>query len=413
MYCSLVKGAAHVTILVGSILSTTVVGVADGFLETDLVSDLPGRAKTLDPNLVNAWGLATSSTSPFWVANNGTGTSTLYNKQGVPQPPGTNPPHDPLIVSIPIPSNPTGRDGTPTGAVFNIGSSSGAFPIPPIPPTGTTTKPSIFLFATEDGTIVGWNPAINPPGSDPTLAGTFGTIAVDNSGNNFANPPPANPTGAVYKGLAIAHANQPIFSGNANTTSVIYVTNFRSGKVEVYDSQFGPVTLPAGAFTDPSLPNFYAPFNIVEINGKLVVTYAVQNAQRHDDVAGQSHGFVNIFNLDGSGLQRLAQHGQLNSPWGVALAPAGFGEFAGALLIGNFGNGHINAFDPNTGEFIDRMRNPHGQTLVIDGLWSLRVGNGSVGGDIDKVYFTAGPNGETHGLFGVLCSVSSPTCPPQ
>jgi uncharacterized protein (TIGR03118 family) len=211
MYCSLVKGAAHVTILVGSILSTTVVGVADGFLETDLVSDLPGRAKTLDPNLVNAWGLATSSTSPFWVANNGTGTSTLYNKQGVPQPPGTNPPHDPLIVSIPIPSNPTGRDGTPTGAVFNIGSSSGAFPIPPIPPTGTTTKPSIFLFATEDGTIVGWNPAINPPGSDPTLAGTFGTIAVDNSGNNFANPPPANPTGAVYKGLAIAHANQPIF----------------------------------------------------------------------------------------------------------------------------------------------------------------------------------------------------------
>ena len=416
MYCSLVKGAAHVTILVGSLLATTVAGLADGFLETDLVSDLPDRAKTLDPFLVNAWGLATAPTSPFWVANNGTGTSTLYSGQGVPQPPGTNPPHQPLIVSIPIPGNPTGRDGTPTGAVFNIGLASGAFPIPP---SGTTKAPSIFLFATEDGTIVGWNPGINPTGSDPTLAGTFGTIAVDNSGNNFTDP--ANASGAVYKGLAIAHANQPIFSTDADTTSVIYVTNFRSGKVEVYDSQFRPVPLPAGAFTDPSLPNFYAPFNIVEVGSKLVVTYAVQDAKRHDDVAGQSHGIVNIFNLDGSGLQRFAQHGQLNSPWGVALAPAGFGEFAGDLLIGNFGNGHINAFDSGngvflgsgTGEFIDKVRDPHGQALVIDGLWSLRVGNGSVGGDIDKIYFTAGPNGETHGLFGVLCSVSSSTCPPK
>ena len=190
---------------------------------------------------------------------------------------------------------------------------------------------------------------------------------------------------------------------------MLYVTNFRAGKVEVYDNQFGPATLPPGAFTDPSLPSFYAPFNIVEIGGKLVVTYAAQDAKRHDDVAGQSHGFVNIFNLDGSGLQRLAQHGQLNSPWGVALAPAAFGELAGALLIGNFGNGHINAFNPGTGEFLDKVRNPHGQTLVIDGLWSLRVGNGSMGGDIDKVYFTAGPNGETHGLFGVLCS--APPCP--
>src|SRR5262249_1675767 len=155
--------------------------------------------------------------------------------------------------------------------VFNIGGGKlGGFPIPP---GGTTTAPSIFLFATEDGTIVGWNPAINPTGSDPMLAGTFGTIAVDNSGNNFTDP--ANASGAVYKGLAIAHVDQPIFPNDANTTSVIYVTNFRSGKVEVYDSRFGPVTLPADAFTDPSLPNFYAPFNIVEVGGKLVVTYAV------------------------------------------------------------------------------------------------------------------------------------------
>jgi uncharacterized protein (TIGR03118 family) len=409
MNCSLVKGAAHVTILVGSLLTTTVVGVADGFLETDLVSDLPGRAKTLDPNLVNPWGLATSPASPFWVANNGAGVATLYSGLGVPEPPGTNPPHQPLIVSIPTPGDPLGTSGTPTGVVFNIDLAGKGFQIT----DGTNSAPAIFIFATEDGTIVGWNPAINPTGFDSTKKGTYGIIAVNNSGNNLDNPPPTNPTGAVYKGLAIARVDQPIFPADVDTTSVIYVTNFRSGKVEVYDNQFRPVTLPVGAFTDPSLPNFYAPFNIVEIGGKLVVTYAVQDAKRHDDVAGQSHGIVNLFNLDGSGLQRFAQHGQLDSPWGVALAPAGFGEFAGDLLIGNFGNGHINAFDPGSGEFLGKVRDPHGQTLVIDGLWSLRVGNGSTGGDIDKVYFTAGPNRESHGLFGVLCSVASPTCPPQ
>jgi uncharacterized protein (TIGR03118 family) len=408
MNCCLVNGAAHVAILVGSLLTTTVVGLADGFLETDLVSDLPNRAKNLDPNLVNPWGLATSPASPFWVANNGVGDSTLYDRNGAPQPPGNNPPHQPLIVSIPTPGDPLGTSGTPTGVVFNIDLTGKGFQIT----DGTNSAPAIFIFATEDGTIVGWNPAINPTGFDSTKKGTYGIIAVNNSGDNFTNP--INPSGAVYKGIGIAQVDTTV----SPEGFVIYVTNFRSGKVEVYDSHFKPVPvtsvppgLPAGAFTDPSLPNSYAPFNIVEIGRKLVVTYAVQDAKRHDDVAGQSHGFVNIFNLDGSGLQRFAQHGQLNSPWGVALAPAAFGEFAGDLLIGNFGNGHINAFDPGSGEFLGKVRDPHGQTIVIDGLWSLRVGNGSVGGDIDKVYFTAGLNGETHGLFGSLCSVQSPTCP--
>jgi uncharacterized protein (TIGR03118 family) len=226
---------------------------------------------------------------------------------------------------------------------------------------------------------------------------THAIIAVDNSSVTH----PAG--GAVYKGLAIAKDAH----GNAH----LYATNFRSGTVEMYNDLFHAVSSPP-AFVDPGhLPDSYAPFNIVETGGKLVVTYAAQDAARHDDIAGQGHGFVNIFNLDGSGLQRFAQHGQLDSPWGVAAAPAGFGEFAGALLIGNFGNGHINAFDPVTGEFLGKVRNPHGQTIVIDGLWTLRVGNGASGGDLDKVYFSAGLNHETHGLFGSLCSVLSPTCP--
>ena len=368
----------------------------DGFLVTFLVSDLPQIAakNPPDPDLVNPWGLTSSSTSPFWVSDNNAGVATLYNTSGTKQG---------LTVSIPNPVDPCGAVGTPTGTVFNITivGTTGGFNIPP----KTPTAPARFLFATEDGTIVGWNPAVNPAGC-AGQAGTFGIIAVDNSGNNFTNPDPASQTGAVYKGLAIAT--------DSSGRTLLYATNFRAGKVDVFGPDFLPPfpALPAGAFTDPSLPDGYAPFNIVEIGGKLVVTYAKQNATRHDDVAGQSHGFVNIFNLDGSGLQRFAQRDQLNSPWGVALAPAAFGEFAGDLLIGNFGNGHINAFDLGSGRFINKVRDPFGQAIVIDGLWSLRVGSGNAnGGDADKVYFTAGPFGETHGLFGSLCSVQSSTCP--
>jgi uncharacterized protein (TIGR03118 family) len=370
-----------------------------GFLVTFLVSDLPQiAAKTLDPNLVNPWGVATSSGSPFWVSDNNAGVATLYNTSGsiiqnLPR------------VSIPIPGDPCGANGTPTGTVFNIdGGASGGFQVT----NGTKSASAVFLFATEDGTIVGWNPGVNPDACVTQAGGNSitGIIAVDNSGNNFTNTDPSMQTGAVYKGLAIAT--------DSSGRTLLYATNFRAGKVDVFGPDFKPPALPplpAGAFTDPSLPDGYAPFNIVEIGGKLVVTYAKQDANRHDDVAGQSHGFVNIFNLDGSGLQRFAQHGQLNSPWGVAHAPTAFGEFAGDLLIGNFGNGHINAFDLGTGEFLGKVSDPHGQAIVIDGLWSLRVGNGGNGGDSDKVYFTAGPFGETHGLFGSLCSVQSSTCP--
>jgi uncharacterized protein (TIGR03118 family) len=357
-------------------------------LQTNLVSDLAGVAMVQDPHLVNPWGISESGGSPFWVSDNNAGVSTLYNTAGTPQK---------LVVSIPTPGDPTGDSGTPTGTVFNIAMAAGAFQVS----NGTKSAPAIFLFATEDGTIVGWNPGINPAGSDPTKAGTFGTIAVDNSGNNFTEPDPAKQTGAVYKGLAIAT--------DASGQTLLYATNFRTGKIDVFGSNFKAVTtLPANAFTDPDLPKGYAPFNIQMLGGKLYVTYAKQDDTRHDDVAGHGHGFVDVFNLDGSpglagGKERLDSRGVLDSPWGLALAPPSFGALAGDLLVGNFGNGRINVFDPTTpNDFLGTLTDPDGEPIQIDGLWALKVGNGGNGGDANKVYFTAGLFGETHGLFGSL-----------
>jgi uncharacterized protein (TIGR03118 family) len=382
---SMITWAARAVVAIVCILGTA--AVAAGFIETDLVANKPVLTDAngvvhapahVDPNLLNPWGVGESATSPFWVSNNGSGTSTLYDAAGVPRS---------LVVSIPAPGNPLGTGGAPTGLVFNIGSAQQAFPISGFAKDGTaTTAPATFLFATEDGTIIGWNPGVNPMGFDPAKAGTYGIIAVDNSNNPVAG------SGAVYKGLAIA-------TGAGKT--LLYATNFRAGTVEVYDAAFTRVVSP-GAFTDPHLPRHYAPFNIVPISGGLVVTFAVQDAAKHDDVGGVSHGIVDTFDLSGHSLKRFAQHGQLNSPWGVALAPTSFGAFAGALLIGNFGNGHINAFNPSTGEFIGKMRDPAGRTLAIDGLWSLLVGNGGNGGDRQTVYFTAGPNNEKDGLFGAI-----------
>jgi uncharacterized protein (TIGR03118 family) len=389
MYRSVMTGAACAAVVIVPILSTAVAEDAAGFLETDLVANkqvltdkngVVHRPTFVDPNLRNPWGVGESSTSFFWVSDNASGKATLYNGQGEPQP---------RVVSIPSPADPLTASGAPTGVVFNTAQNQQAFEISGFTSGGKpTTAPALFLFATEDGTIVGWNPAVNPKGFDPAKAGTYGIIAVDNS----TKPDPAN--GAVYKGLAIAT--------DAAGATFLYATNFRSGKVEVYDANFAAMTSPP-AFTDPKLPANYAPFNIVPVPGRrLVVTFAVQNADKHDDVAGQGHGVVDTFDLSGGSLQRLAQHGQLNSPWGVTLAPENFGEFGDALLIGNFGNGHINAFNLETGKFLGKLREPTGRTLVIDGLWALRVGNGGNGGDPDTVYFTAGPNGETDGLFGAL-----------
>ena len=362
-----------------------------GYAETDLVvnkqvNNVPTLvdgngivhiARFFDPNLVNPWGVGESATSPFWVADNGAGKSTLYNTQGTPQA---------LVVSIPAPGDPLGSGGAPTGLVFNIASAQQQFRISGVTSAGVPiTAPASFLFATEDGTILGWNPNVNPPGFDPAKAGTYAIIAVTTPG-------------AIYKGLAIAT--------NTSGQTFLYVTNFHAGTVETYDGAFDRVSLSVDAFTDPHLPNGYTPFNIVPvtINGsvRLFVTFAVADADREDDVAGQGHGIVDTFDLAGHLLDRFAQHGQLDSPWGVTLAPAGFGEFGGALWIGNFGNGQINAFDPITGRFLGKVRDSKGQSIVIEGLWTIRFGNGGNGGDVNTLYFTAGPNDEQDGLFGSL-----------
>jgi uncharacterized protein (TIGR03118 family) len=378
--------------LVAALACATGIALAAGFTETDLVAntipltDANGIVHTAlhkDPNLLNPWGVGASSTSPFWVADNGAGVSTLYNTAGTPLA---------LVVSIPAPDDTSGlgNGGTPTGLVFNITTTTATpvFKITGVDPSGNPkTAPAIFLFATEDGTILGWNPGVAPSSTGftgPNGASAHAIIAVNHAAS-----------GAVYKGLAI---------DTVGGTPYLYATNFHAGTVEVFNGSFGAATtLPPGAFTDSGLPKGYAPFNIVPVGSRMFVTYAVQDADAHDDVAGQGHGIVDTFTLDGQMIARFAQHGQLDSPWGVAVAPASFGVFAGDILIGNFGNGHINVFDPSSGEFLDKLRNSHGQTIVIDGLWTLRVGSGTAnGGDSTKVYFTAGPNDESDGLFGNL-----------
>jgi uncharacterized protein (TIGR03118 family) len=388
-----------------SYLGTPAAVKTGGYIETDLVvnksplTDKNGisHTGTVDPNLLNPWGVTEIPTgSPFWISDNGAGVATLYN---VPASAPNSVIKNPLVVSIPTPVDLSGSSGAPTGTVFNItllGSTPG-FKISGVDANGAKTSAAArFLFATEDGTIVGWNPGVGSSPSSfngPNGVSTQGIIAVDSSGNNFN--PNANPkTGAVYKGLAIAT--------DAKGQTRLYATNFRSGMVEMYDSNFHAMTSPP-AFVDPKLPDSYAPFNIVPINGELFVTFAVQDAEKHDDVAGQSHGIVDVFDLDGTFRQRFAQHDQLNSPWGVALAPTGFGELGGALWIGNFGNGQINAFDPESGKFLSKVRDPKGQSILIDGLWTITFGsNNDGGGAANTLYFTAGPNGETDGLFGSL-----------
>jgi uncharacterized protein (TIGR03118 family) len=363
-------------------------------LETDLVADNPGLLDNngivhspfiIDPHLVNPWGVAEGPSSPFWVADNGEGASTLYR---VPDGSAAVSMVQ-MVFSIPSPGDPLGRTGTPTGAIFNTDIAGQRFRIVGVNKNGNAAAaPANFLFATEDGTIVGWNPGVNPSGFDPSKAGTYGIVAVDNSKN------PTMADGAVYKGLAIAT--------DAAGKTFLYATNFRAGTVEVYDDSFHPAPLPAGAFTDPHLPHDFAPFNIVLVGARLFVTYAKQDKAKHDDVAAPAHGIVDTFDLSGNMLARFTQHARLNSPWGVVRAPSSFGEFAGAILIGNFGDGRINAFDADTGDFLASVTNSLGQEILIDGLWTLTAGNGQNGGEPNAIYFTAGPNGEKHGLFGSL-----------
>jgi uncharacterized protein (TIGR03118 family) len=379
-------------------------------LQTNLVSDLPGVAQTLDPNLVNPWGISQGAGGPFWTSDNNAGVATLFNVPGATP---TTVSINPLVVNIPTPVSLTG--GTPDGTVRNNGGSG--FQITGPNQAGqATSASSVFLFATEDGTIVGWNPGIDPTGkfAGPGGASTQAVIAVDNSDNNFTNPDPNQQTGAVYKGLSIATSNTPIFASDPNTTSVLYAANFRSGQVEVYDSNFHRVNLSAGAFADPNLPTGFAPFDVQVLNGKVYVTYALQDAAKHDDVGGQGHGFIDVFNLDGTpglpnGQERLVSRGPLDSPWGLAIAPSGFGSLGGDLLVGNFKSGFIDIFNPTTGQFLGNLKDPDGEPIQVDRLWALRFGGGGAGGDPNTLYFTAGIDNELHGLFGAFSAVAPGT----
>ncbi|HEY9207122.1 MAG TPA: TIGR03118 family protein [Candidatus Methanoperedens sp.] len=334
---------------------------ANNYVQTNLVSDVPGLAQITDPNLVNSWGIAHPPTGPWWVADNGMGVSTLYNGTGQPFPPG-----NPLVVNIPPPAGGTGPS-TPTGIVFSGGLD---FEVTP-------GKPAAFIFVTEDGTISAWNRTVDPNNA---------TLKVDNS------------PGAVYKGATIAK------KGNAN---VLYVANFSGGTVDVFDTDFNQVSLSAGAFTDKSIPVGFAPFNVQNIEGRIFVTFAQQDAQKHDNLDGPGLGFVDVFDPGGNLLMRLKHGNWMNAPWGITLAPSDFGKFSEHLLVGNFGSGQIAAFDPEEGNFQGLLRGTDGKPITIDGLWGLGFGNGANAGPVNTLFFAAGIDDEQHGLFGTITPISN------
>jgi uncharacterized protein (TIGR03118 family) len=314
------------------------------YVVTNLVSDEPGVATVQDPDLVNAWGLDAFPTSPWWVADNGTGISTLYQASGTK-----------VALEVTIPG------GVPTGLVANPSSN---FEVT----NGVLTMPALFLFDGESGVISGWHPALGP---------TQAFTAI-------------NDPGSSYTGLAIA-------------VDRLYAADFANAEVDVFDGDFDPIL--EGSFVDPELPDGYAPFGIQTIGGTIFVAFAKQDAAGEEEVAGQGLGIVDQFDLDGNLIARVATHGQLNAPWGLAQAPANFGRFSGDLLVGNFGDGEINAYErtPNGFHFRGTLRGADNKSIAIDGLWALQFGKGSVvNGPANTLFFTAGPDEETHGLFGTI-----------
>lgn len=357
--------AGAAVILLMSILPPPAVGQYKQF---NLVSDLPrsqSHAIFRDPNLVNPWGIVASPTSPFWVADNGTGVSTLYKGViGIPFPLRSH-----LVVTVPPPPGSTDT-AAPTGIIFNGTSSF-------VVSSNGNSGQSRFIFATEDGTISGWSPAVDV---------THAIVAVDNSESE-----------AIYKGLAV---------GTSGTNNYIYATNFHRGVVEIYDGNFNFVSW----FTDPDIvpdspePGM-APFGIRNINGNLYVTFAMQDEDKEDDVRGAGLGFIDVFDLQGNFVRRFATGGALNAPWGLAMAPSKFGQFSGDLLIGNFGDGRINAYNPSNGNWVGQLADVNGNPIEIEGLWGLIFGNGVAGQNKNFLFFTAGIEDESHGLFGRIQAV--------
>jgi uncharacterized protein (TIGR03118 family) len=321
------------------------------FAETLLVSDGAVPAAHTDPNLKNGWGVAFNPNGFVWVADNGTNVATLYDGNGVPQT---------LVVSIP---NGTNGPASPTGIVFN-GTSDFT-----ISQNGKSGVPA-FIFSGEGGTITAWAPAVAP---------TAALVEYDDGAG-----------GAVYKGLALAADN-----GN----NFLYATDFHNNKIDVFDKTFAKVAMPGG-FRDPSLPAGFAPFGIQAIGTRLFVTYAQQDPDAQDDVAGAGLGFVDVFDTEGNFRQRFASGGPLNAPWGIAQAPSSFGPFSNAVLIGNFGDGMIHAFDQSSGLLMGTLNTANGAAFVQAGLWGIAFGNGLDNQPVNTLFFAAGPNDEANGVYG-------------
>jgi uncharacterized protein (TIGR03118 family) len=331
------------------------------YTQTNLVSNLASLAPKVDPNLVNAWGLSRSSKSPWWVSDNGPGLATLYTGTGVTQS---------LVVTIP-PGSTDSTTGTPTGTVFN--GDSTAFLLAP-------GKAAAFLFVTEDGTISGWNPGV---------AATSAVIVV-------------NQKDSVFKGMTIAVADL-----GKGPLSYLYVADFRKGQVEVFDPSFKPVYLSGDSFDDDRLPHGFAPFNVQNIGGNLYVAFAKQGKGKHDEQDGAGLGYVDVFSPEGKLLRRLESGWWFNAPWGLALGSSDFGSHSHDVLVGQFGSGQILAFDAVTGKFTGALLNTAGTPIVIDGLWAIMFGNDASAGLATTLYFTAGPDGESNGLFGMLTAVEN------
>jgi uncharacterized protein (TIGR03118 family) len=341
--------------------------------DTSLPDNADGSKVTVDPNLVNPWGLtrgpvttASPNGSPWWVSDNNSGFSTLYTGTG-----GIIPINGTGTVTIPPPKgSPAGTLATPTGIIFN--GSPTDFLLAP-------KTPARFIFVTEDGTISGWN------------SGAAAVLIKDNSDGGSKR-------GAVYKGATTALLNGQVF---------LYVTNFRSGKIEVYDTTFQRKHVSEELFDDDRIPRDFAPFNIQNLGGTLFVTYAKQNGPKHDDVAGEGNGFVEMYEPSGKHIGHLEHGPWMNSPWAVVWTPRDFGLFSNSILVGNFGGGWIGAFNGFTGKFIGFVKNPDDSLLTIDGLWSLTFGTGGTAGPATTLFFSAGPGGEQHGLFGTLIPVAA------
>jgi uncharacterized protein (TIGR03118 family) len=323
---------------------------SSGFIWRNLQSDIAGVARRVDPNLINPWGMALSPFNTIWVNDNGTGVATAYFSDGSPAPNSTNP----LVVTIPASATNT-EGANPTGIVANN------TPFFKVTKSGNS-QPSRFIFVSEDGSISGWN---------PQLDNTNAILAVDNGASD-----------AIYKGATL---------GVASGHNFLYVTNFHSAHVEMYDENFVRVDTPS-SFADPNIPAGFAPFGIRNFSGQIFVTYALQDANQEDDVPGAGNGYINVFDTNGHLLRRLVSQGRLNSPWGLALIPSSSGK---VLLVGNFGNGRINAYNPTSGSFITALKTIDGTPLAFDGLWDLLPFAGGI-------YFSAGIADEEHGLFGVI-----------